>query len=172
VDLAAVIDRLAAAGVSLGIDRTGDGLTFDSPRPLTPAQLDYLSRHKAAILAHLRQAGSVAQPPADPPPTPPPLTPDERADLAEAIAERAAIMEHDGGLSRQAAEAAAAARMRVYRLHIAMPDGPPRWAVLLAPGCDLAEATRTAHNQFGAERVLSVQPSQEPHEAPTDDNRD
>ncbi|MCK7581521.1 MAG: hypothetical protein MZV65_41780 [Chromatiales bacterium] len=47
--------------------------------------------------------------------------------------------------------------MRVFRALIAMPNGqPPRWLVLLAPGCDLAEARQTLAHKFGAERVMEV----------------
>ena len=169
MDLQATLDRIAAAGIRLGIDGSGQGITVESAAPLTPDQRDYLRRHKPEILAHLRQQGAT---PARPP-EPPPLTDAERADIAEAVAERAAIMEYDGELSRPDAEAAAVARMRVYRVQIAQPTGPPVWAVMLAPGCDLPEATRAAHNQFGANRVLSIAPEHTPPtitETPTHDD--
>jgi hypothetical protein len=150
MDTAAILNRLAEAGISLGIDASGQGLTVESPAPLSPEQRRWLRANKPAILAHLRQDTAAVSPP-------PPLTDADRADIAEAIAERAAIMEFDGGLPRPDAEAAAAARMRAYHVHIAMPDGPPRWAVMLAPGCDLPEATADARRLFGPERVLSVQ---------------
>lgn len=85
------------------------------------------------------------------------LTPDERADVAEALAERAAIREYEGGEPRPVAEAAARSAMRVYRLRVRMGAGQPDASViLLAPGCDLAEATRAAHLRFGADRVVLV----------------
>lgn len=47
--------------------------------------------------------------------------------------------------------------MKVYRALVAMPNGqPPRWLILLAPGCDLVEARQTLAHQFGSERVLEV----------------
>ncbi|MCK7581742.1 MAG: hypothetical protein MZV65_43060 [Chromatiales bacterium] len=47
--------------------------------------------------------------------------------------------------------------MKVYRALVAMPNGQPaRWLILLAPGCDLAEARQTLAHQFGPERVLEV----------------
>jgi hypothetical protein len=55
------------------------------------------------------------------------------------------------------AEREARTTMRVYRLLIAMGAGEPdRWLTMLAPGCDLTEATETARHQFGAARVLRV----------------
>lgn len=85
------------------------------------------------------------------------LTPDERATVAEALAERAAIREFDGGETREQAEAAARCAMRVYRVLVRMGDGmPDRGVVLLAPECDLIEATQIARDQFGADRVVSV----------------
>lgn len=91
------------------------------------------------------------------PAAPPDLTADERADVREALDERAAIMEFDGGLPRPEAEVQAARLMRVYRVRVAMGEGEPdRWAVMLAPGCVLPEARRAAALQFGAERVREV----------------
>lgn len=73
----------------------------------------------------------------------------DKSDPTEAIREhldvRAAIMEHDGGLPRQEAErqARAACRMYEYRL-----TDSPSWLVLIAPGCDLAEANHELLDRF------------------------
>jgi hypothetical protein len=57
--------------------------------------------------------------------------------------------------------------MRVYRVLVAMDPGTPdRWATLIAPGCDLPEATAAARNRFGAARVLEVRERFYPHPAP------
>lgn len=85
----------------------------------------------------------------------PPLTSDQEADVREAIAERAAIQEHDGGLSRPEAETQATRAMRVYRYLLT--DKPNQWLVMIAPGCDLDEARRTLIAQFGLERLLEIQ---------------
>lgn len=76
--------------------------------------------------------------------------------ICEHLEERAAIQEYDSGLPRERAEAQAKAALRVYeyRLTDNGPDGP--WLILLAPGCDLAEAERSLKNRFGAGRVLTV----------------
>jgi hypothetical protein len=153
MDTGAILNRLAEAGISLGIDASGQGLTVESPAPLSPEQRRWLRANKPAILSHLRQESAAVSP------APPPLSAADHAAIAEALAERAAIMEYDGELPRPDAEAAAAARMRAYHVHIAMPAGPPRWAVMLAPGCDLPEATAAARRLFGHERVLAVQPT-------------
>lgn len=86
---------------------------------------------------------------------PPPLTEAERADLHEALEERAAIMEFDGGLPRVEAEQEARRLVRAYRVQVAMPGAAPKWAAMIAPGCDLHEARRAAELQFGPKRVLS-----------------
>lgn len=98
---------------------------------------------------------AVARPP-EPKTDPPPLTDEDQASITEAVVERAAIMEFDGGLPRDQAEHQARSSMRVYRVLVGMMDTDPRWCTLLAPGCDMAEAQRAAVAQFGAERVLEV----------------
>jgi hypothetical protein len=46
---------------------------------------------------------------------------------------------------------------RAYRVRVAMGQGQPdKWTIMLAPGCDLAEASRTAREQFGPHRVREV----------------
>jgi hypothetical protein len=92
-------------------------------------------------------------------PAPPPLTAAETADIEEAVQERAAIREFDAGEDRATAETQASSAMRVYRLLIAMDAGQePRWVTMLAPGCDLAEAERTAFIRFPG-RVRAVIPN-------------
>lgn len=92
---------------------------------------------------------------------PPSLTSDEQADIEEAIEERSAIREFDGGEDRQIAEARAASGMKVFRLLVAMGEGQvDRWLTMLAPGCDLAEAERVAHQKFPG-RVRAVIPQTE-----------
>ena len=50
--------------------------------------------------------------------------------------------------------ARAALRVYEYRLSDYGDKGP--WLILLAPGCDLAEAERSLRNRFGVDRVLAV----------------
>ncbi|MBP8197648.1 MAG: hypothetical protein KAX64_03720 [Chromatiaceae bacterium] len=114
---------------------------------LTDEHRRLIREHKPALVALLTRR-----------PIPvPPLSPPDREAIREAIAERAAIREHDGGEPRPLAEHRAHASMRVYRVLVAMDhDQPPRWATLLAPGCDLAEATHAAQGRFGTARVLEL----------------
>jgi len=74
--------------------------------------------------------------------------------IQEHLAERSAIMEYDGGLTREQAEAEAERTLRVYEYRLT--DNPDSWLVLIAPGCDLEQATRTCHNKFGSDRVIEV----------------
>lgn len=71
--------------------------------------------------------------------------------------ERAAIREFEAGEPQAVAEQEARAAMRVYRVYVDMgKDHPPKWATMLAPGCDLERARQEALGRFGAERVLDV----------------
>jgi hypothetical protein len=142
-----ILTHLSAAGISLTPTPT-PGLIFASPRAaLTDEHRRLIRAHKPELLALLTQAPAPV----------PPLTPDDKAAIAEALEERAAIREHEGGEPRPVAEREAREAMRVYRVLVAMGEGqPPRWVALLAPGCDPAEAERLARWQFGAARVLEL----------------
>jgi hypothetical protein len=74
--------------------------------------------------------------------------------IQEHLDERSAIMEYDGGLTREQAEAEAQRALRVF--HYRLTDNPGAWLVLIAPGCDLGQATKICHNTFGSERVMEV----------------
>ncbi|MBF0255897.1 MAG: hypothetical protein HQL47_05425 [Gammaproteobacteria bacterium] len=86
-------------------------------------------------------------------PFPKPVSSDS---LTEAIREKAAVLEFDAGLTREAADHRAPAAIGVFRFRLS--DDPTKTHTLLDPGADLAGATATLHHQFGAERVLSVTP--------------
>lgn len=92
---------------------------------------------------------------------PPPLAPADREAIEEAIEERAGILEFDAGLSRHVAETQATEAMRVYRYRL---TDRPGWLVLIAPGCDLAEARRTLVATFGAARLVDLTPHPDPTE--------
>ena len=74
--------------------------------------------------------------------------------IREHLEERTAIQEYDGGLTRARAEAEARQALRVYVYRLA--EGPDTWLVMIAPGCNLAEAIRECNRKFGADRVLGV----------------
>ena len=140
--------NLLAAGFTL---RADGGTLHVSPASRVGQGLQRLIRqHKAELLFLV----SLPEPPA--------LTPEERADIAEAIEERSAIRQFDGGEDRATAEARAVSAMRVYRLLVAMGDGEePRWITMLAPNTDLSEAERTANLKFPG-RVRAVIPNTAP----------
>jgi hypothetical protein len=72
-------------------------------------------------------------------------------DIAEHLAERAAIQEYDGGLTREQAETEARRTLRVFEYRLT--DNPDTWLVLIAPGCDLAEAQRNLRARFGGRLI-------------------
>ena len=71
----------------------------------------------------------------------------------EHLEERAAIMEYDGGLPRKQAEHEARRALRVF--HYRLTDNPESSLVLISPGCDLDEATKSLQVRFG-ERLIDV----------------
>jgi hypothetical protein len=75
--------------------------------------------------------------------------------IAEHLAERAAIMEYDGGLSRDQAESEARKALRVFEYQIT--DNPGSWLTMIAPGCTLEEAAGSLRVRY-RERLLAVKP--------------
>lgn len=73
--------------------------------------------------------------------------------IAEHMAERAAIQEYDGGLTRKQAQREARRTLRVYEYRLI--DNPDTWLVLIAPGCDLVEAQQGLRDRFGS-RLLDT----------------
>jgi hypothetical protein len=134
---AALLERAARQGVTVEVcdgDLKLAGPSW-SVHDLTPA----IREAKAELLAHLN---------------PPPLSAADHESIREAIEERAAIREFDGGESRQVAEREARSAMRVYRYRLT--DRPDTWLTMIAPGCDPDEARRSLALRFGAERLIEV----------------
>jgi hypothetical protein len=73
--------------------------------------------------------------------------------IAEYLAERAAIQEYDGGLTRKQAETEARRTLRVFEYRLT--DNPDSWLVLIAPGSDLIEAQKGLQDRFGS-RLLDT----------------
>lgn len=142
---AEVLSRLESFGVNVV---ASEGTVYASPREAVTDEVRALVKaNKPALLALLTRR---------PVPVPPPPPADLEA-IQEAIDERAAIREFEGGEPRATAEREARAAMRVYRVRVAMGTGEPdRWVTMLAPGCELHEAETVARGQFGAARVLEV----------------
>lgn len=149
MDLLPIVSKLSAAGVTL--HARGGRLAVESHHPLTDTQRAWIKTHKADLLRALTRLSDPA--PAAPPPVPPGLTEEAHAALREAVEERAAVREFDGGEPRAAAERAARAAARVY--HYRLTDHPGAWLTLICPGCDLEEARAVLSLKFG-ERVLEV----------------
>ncbi len=76
--------------------------------------------------------------------------------IREQIEERAAIMEYDGGLTRNDAEQAATKAIRVYCYRVT--DKPKSELVAIMPNTELEEATENLKNKYG-ERLIDVYPS-------------
>ncbi len=131
---ALLIGQVQAAGGSI---RATDGrLKLSAPRPLPSDLVETIKAHKAEVLAYLGD--------------------DLTENLREAFEERAAIREYCGHELRVEAEAKARAALRVYEYRLSDYGDNGPWLILLAPGCDLAEAERSLRNRFGADRVLAV----------------
>ena len=143
MNAATLLADLSTAGVRLAVTERGT-LRYQGDQSAVDHWLPQIRQYKAELLALLSDDTG-----------PPQLTPDQHSGIHEAIAERAAIQEHDGGLSRSEAEAQARGAMRVYRYRLT--DRPADWLVMIASGCALDEARRSLIARFGAERVLEIQ---------------
>ena len=120
-----ILAQLADRGVTLQLD--GDALVPRGPRnSLTAERLDALRRHKPEIVAFLR---SRSRPSADS--VPPSGTDDEKedtlaqrvADLADAYAERIAIVMEAGDIGESEAEATAAVEVGREFVRLFLPSG-------------------------------------------------
>ncbi len=140
--------NLLAAGFTLKAD--GDTLRVSPASRVGQGLQRLIRQHKADLLF----LASLPEPPA--------LAPEELESIEEAVAERSAIRQHDGGEDRQIAETRAASAMKVYRLLIAMGEGEEaRWITMLAPNTALDEAEHTARLKFGT-RLLRIIPNTPP----------
>jgi len=142
---AVIIAKVTASGIALHLTPDGTNLRIESDHPLTEEQRAFLRKHKAPLLAFLRD---------HPTPPPQPLSPADEDAITEAIQERAAIREFEAGEPRQEADQAAQAATRVYRFRLT--DRPDLWRTLIAPGADLAGARLILAQQLGAERILDI----------------
>lgn len=143
MNAATLLANLRSAGVRLAVTERGT-LRYQGDPSTVDQWLPRIRQYKAELLALLSTDIGLS-----------PLTPEQRNGIREAIAERAAIQEHDGGLSRPEAEAQARCAMRVYRYRLT--DRPADWLMMIAPGCELDEARQSLIARFGRERLLEVQ---------------
>ena len=113
-----LLRHLEAQGLTLTLT-PGNGLAASPKRLITPELADRIRQHKPALIAALQ--ARQAQP--DP------------EDVREFYAERAAIMEHDGGLPRPEAEAQAL-HLACVRFQLHQREGG---GYVVAPGKTIAE---------------------------------
>ncbi len=158
------LQRLTAAGITL--EARGADLDVIYHTEPTEEQWSWLARNKAALLDALRTASptSPTSPTCSAPTSPSPpdtLTPEDQAAAQELIEERAAIHEHDGGMTRHQAETEARAALRVYRYRLR--DRPASWLTVIAPGRDLDQARDDLHLKFPGRllEVVAYQPRSE-----------
>jgi len=137
-----LLSDLRAAGLRLAVTERGT-LRYQGDQSVVDRWLPEIRQRKAELLALLATSTE-----------PPDLTLEQRNGIQDVIAERAAIQEHDGGISRSEAEAQASHAMRVYRYRLT--DRPTDWLIMIAPGCELGEARRSLIARFGRERLLDV----------------
>lgn len=140
---ATLLETLATAGLRVRLGNPGK-LRLSGDQAAINRFLPEIRARKAELLALLATNADT-----------PAFSEGQRGGIREAIAERAAVQEQDGGLSRSEAETRATRAMRVYRYRLS--DKPNDWLVMIAPGCDLTEARRSLIARFGIERLAEVQ---------------
>ena len=123
----------------------GDQLKVANPEKLNDSLRNLIRTNKAEIIKQL--SGTQLQ-----------------QNIREAIEERAAIQEFDGGLLRADAELAAAKSMRVYCYRVT--DKPDSQLTVIMPGTELDEAEAKLKEKYG-DRLLSVTPMATMAESPT-----
>lgn len=132
---AALLAHLRAHGLRLDVDPAGRILA--GPRAaLTPELRELIHTHRAALIEALHR----------------------EQDAAEFYEERAAILEHDAGLTRKNAEAEAA-RLTVVRF--TLHDGHGGGSVV-GHGCTPAEIIAELQARYGA-RLAYVEPKENDH---------
>jgi hypothetical protein len=82
------------------------------------------------------------------------LCPADQEAITEAMEERSAIQEHEGGMARGDAEREARTAMRVFRYRLVSGKG---WCTLIAPGWTLAGAEHDLRGRYGDRFVKVVE---------------
>ena len=127
--------KIQSAGFDVALVNGNLNIT-PTKKEFTDAQRIFIKKHKTEIVKEI-SATQIQQ------------------NIRDSIEERAAIMEFDGGLSRQDADVAATNAMRVYCYRIT--DNPDSELVAIKPNVELAEATQELRQRYG-DRLLTVTP--------------
>ena len=129
-----ILNDITNAGLNISL--AGDQLRIANPEKLNDSLRDLIRANKSEIIKYFSNTQLLQ-------------------DIRERNEERSAIMEFDGGLSRQDADVAAAKSMRVYCYRVT--DKPDSELVTLKPNVELAEATQELKERYG-DRLLDVYP--------------
>ena len=129
-----ILNDITNAGLNISL--VGDQLRIANPERLNDSLRDLIRANKSEIIKYFSNTQLLQ-------------------DIRERTEERSAIMEFDGGLSRQDADAAAAKSMRVYCYRVK--SKPNSELTVIMPNTELPEAIEKLKEKYG-DRLLSVTP--------------
>ena len=129
-----ILNDITNAGLNISL--VGDQLRIANPEKLNDSLRDLIRANKSEIIKYFSNTQLLQ-------------------DIRERTEERSAIMEIDGGLSRQDADVAAANSMRVYCYRVK--SKPNSELTVIMPNTELPEAIEKLKEKYG-DRLLSVTP--------------
>lgn len=129
-----ILNDITNAGLNISL--VGDQLRIANPERLNDSLRDLIRANKSEIIKYFSNTQLLQ-------------------DIRERTEERSAIMEFDGGLSRQDADAAAAKSMRVYCYRVK--SKPNSELTVIMPNTELPEAIEKLKEKYD-DRLLSVTP--------------
>ena len=129
-----ILNDINNAGLNISL--VGDQLRIANPEKLNDSLRDLIRANKSEIIKYFSNTQLLQ-------------------DIRERTEERSAIMEFDGGLSRQDADVAAAKSMRVYCYRVK--SKPNSELTVIMPNTELPEAIEKLKEKYG-DRLLSVTP--------------
>ena len=129
-----ILNDINNAGLNISL--VGDQLRIANPEKLNDSLRDLIRANKSEIIKYFSNTQLLQ-------------------DIRERTEERSAIMEFDGGLSRQDADAAAVKSMRVYCYRVK--SKPNSELTVIMPNTELPEAIEKLKEKYG-DRLLSVTP--------------
>jgi hypothetical protein len=129
-----ILNDITNAGLNISL--VGDQLRIANPEKLNDSLRDLIRANKSEIIKYFSNTQLLQ-------------------DIRERTEERSAIMEFDGGLSRQDADVAATKSMRVYCYRVK--SKPNSELTVIMPNTELPEAIEKLKEKYG-DRLLSVTP--------------